>query len=131
VHFLIGSKKELAPVWQTYGVVPVNASPEEAAAAAKATDEFRAQAAAEGLDLASRPYAHPKRSAPIAARDPYPDARRPTFRGRTRHAQGLEFEHSAYVMLIDKRGVQRLGIPFERLNADELAQDLEVLLSEP
>jgi len=130
VHFLIGSKEQLAPVWQTYGVVPVNASPEEAAAAAKATDEFREYAAAEGVDLASRPYERPERSAPIAARDPYPDTRRLTYRGRTRHEQGLEFEHSAYVLLIDKRGVQRLGIPFERLNAGELAQDLRVLLAE-
>ncbi len=131
MHFLIGSKDELAPVWQTYGIVPVNASPEDAAAAAKATDEFRAYAAAEGLDLAARPYERPERSAPIAARDPYPDTRRLTYRGRTRHEQGLEFEHSAYVLLIDKRGVQRLGIPFERLNADELAQDLRVLIAEP
>jgi protein SCO1/2 len=41
------------------------------------------------------------------------------------------FEHSAYVMLIDKRGVQRLGIPYERLDPDRLAQDLQVLLDEP
>lgn len=41
------------------------------------------------------------------------------------------FEHSAYVMLIDKRGVQRLGIPYERLHSDSLAQDLRVLLDEP
>ena len=34
-------------------------------------------------------------------------------------------------MLIDKRGIQRLGIPFERLDPDLLAQDLRVLLDEP
>jgi hypothetical protein len=34
-------------------------------------------------------------------------------------------------MLIDKRGVQRLGIPFERLDPNTLAQDLQVLLDEP
>ena len=34
-------------------------------------------------------------------------------------------------MLIDRRGVQRLGIPFERLEPAALAQDLQVLLDEP
>jgi protein SCO1/2 len=131
VHFLIGSRRELVPVWRAYGIVPVNASPEEAAEAAVATDRFRVRAAAEGLDLASRPYRRPERPPPAAAADPYPDAARLEWRGRTRHAQGDAFEHSAYVMLIDRRGVQRLGIPFERLDPDRLAQDLEVLLAEP
>jgi protein SCO1/2 len=131
VHFLTGSRRELAPVWRAYGIAPVNASPEEAAAAAVATEEFRAQAAAEGLDLASRPYERPERRVPVAADEPYPDSRRLDYRGRTRHAQGDLFEHSAYVLLIDKRGVQRLGIPFERLDPDTLAQDLQVLLDEP
>jgi protein SCO1/2 len=131
MHFLIGSRRELAPIWAAYGIAPVNASPEEAAAAAIATDEFRAKAAAEGLDLASRPYERPERRVPSAATNPYPDSRRFDYRGRTRHAQGDLFEHSAYVLLIDKRGVQRLGIPFERLDPDTLAQDLQVLLDEP
>jgi protein SCO1 len=130
-HWLIGSRRELAPIWTDYGIVPVNASDEEAAAAAVATDEFRAQAAKEGLDLASRPYTHPERPAPPEAGEPYPDTRRLEYRGRTRHAQGVLFEHSAYAMLIDKRGVQRLGIPYERLDPDDLAQDLQVLLDEP
>lgn len=60
-----------------------------------------------------------------------PDTRDLTYRGRARHAAGLDFEHSAYVLLIDKRGVQRLGIPFERLDAGALAQDLRVLRNEP
>ena len=131
VHFLRGSRSELAPVWSAYGIAPVNASPKEAAAAAVATDEFRAKAAAEGLDLASRPYDRPGRRVPSAATDPYPDSRRLDYRGRTRHAQGDLFEHSAYVLLIDKRGIQRLGIPFERLDPGTLAQDLQVLLDEP
>ena len=130
VHFLIGSREELAQVWATYGIAPVNATPEEAAAAAAATDRFRAKAAEEGIDLAARPYERPERPAPAAARDPYPDATDTAYRGRTRHAAGLDFEHSAYVMLIDRRGVQRLGIPFERLDPAELAQDLRVLLAE-
>ena len=112
VHFLRGSRRELAPVWSAYGIAPVNASPDEAAAAAVATEAFRAKAAAEGLDLASRPYERPERRVPRAATDPYPDSRRFDYRGRTLHAQGDLFEHSAYVLLIDKRGVQRLGIPF-------------------
>jgi protein SCO1 len=129
-HFLIGTREELAPIWQAYGIVPVNASPEEAAAAAEATDRFRAEAAAEGVDLASRPYAQPERPAPTAAFQEHPDTDDLRYRGRTRHQAGLEYEHSAYVLLIDKRGVQRLGIPFERLDPDALAQDLRVLLSE-
>ena len=131
VHFLLGSRRELAPVWTAYGIVPVNASDEQAAAAAVARDRFLARAAEEGVDLASRPYTHPERPAPPEAREPYPDSSRLEFRGRTRHAQGVLFEHSAYVMLIDKRGVQRLGIPFERLDPNTLAQDLQVLLDEP
>jgi protein SCO1/2 len=131
VHFLLGSRRELAPVWTAYGIVPVNASDEQAAAAAVARDRFLSRAAAEGVDLASRPYTHPERPAPPEAREPYPDSSRLEFRGRTRHAQGVLFEHSAYVMLIDKRGVQRLGIPFERLDPNTLAQDLRVLLDEP
>jgi protein SCO1 len=131
VHFLIGSRSELSPIWRAYGIVPINATPDEAAAAAVATERFRAQAAAEGLDLASRPYEHPDRPPPPEASDPYPDSSRLEYRGRTRHAQGVLFEHSAYVMLIDKRGVQRLGIPYERLEVDTLAQDLQVLLDEP
>jgi protein SCO1 len=130
-HWLIGSRRELSPIWRAYGIVPVNATDEEAAAAAVATDRFRAQAAEEGLDLASRPYAHPERPPPAEAAEPYPDTRRLEYRGRTRHAQGVLFEHSAYVMLIDKRGVQRLGIPYERLDPGTLAQDLRVLLDEP
>jgi protein SCO1/2 len=131
VHFLIGTRKRLRPIWQAYGIVPVNATPKEAAAAAKAADAFRAQAAKEGLDLSSRPYAHPERPAPEEALEAAPDARDLRYRGRTRHAAGHEYEHSAYVLLIDKRGIQRLGIPFERLDPGALAQDLEVLRSEP
>jgi protein SCO1 len=132
LRYLTGTREELAPVWAAYGIVPVNAKPDEAYEAAEATDRFRAQAAAEGLDLASRPYTHPERPAPpAAALEENPDVRDMTYRGRPRHAAGLDFEHSAYVLLIDKRGVQRLGIPFERLDAGALAQDLRVLRDEP
>ena len=40
VHFLIGSREELAPVWAAYGIVPVNASPSEAYKAAESTDRL-------------------------------------------------------------------------------------------
>jgi cytochrome oxidase Cu insertion factor (SCO1/SenC/PrrC family) len=131
VHFLTGSRRELSPIWRSYGIVPVNATDDDAAAAAVATDRFRARAAAEGLDLASRPYVRPERPPPPEADDPHPDSDRLEYRGRIRHAQGVLFEHTAYVMLIDKRGIQRLGIPFERLDPDTLEQDLKVLLDEP
>ena len=65
LKYLTGTRKELTPVWRSYGIVPVNATDEDAYEAAEATDRFRAQAAAEGLDLASRPYTHPERPAPL------------------------------------------------------------------
>ena len=67
MHYLIGSRRSWRRSGATYGIVPVNATDEEAAEAAEATDAFRAQAAAEGLDLASRPYSHPERPAPPEA----------------------------------------------------------------
>jgi acyl-CoA synthetase (AMP-forming)/AMP-acid ligase II len=41
-----------------------------------------------------------------------------------------DFEHSAYVLVIDKHGVQRVGIPFEQLTANRLAEDISVLSTE-
>ena len=40
--------------------------------------------------------------------EPYPDADDLRYRGRPRHAAGDAFEHSAYVLLIDKHGEQRV-----------------------
>jgi hypothetical protein len=34
-------------------------------------------------------------------------------------------------MLIDKHGLQRVGLPFEQLDPDGLAEDLKTLLREP
>jgi protein SCO1 len=126
VRFLIGAREELAPVWAAYGIVPIGATPQEAAAAAVTTDQFRAQSGGGG----EAPYAPPVRPPSEAARDPYPDTGDLSFRGRARHAAGLDFEHSAYVMLIDKRGVQRVGFPFEQLDSELLAHDLRVLRDE-
>lgn len=121
VKFLVGSRRELAPVWRAYGIAPLNASPAEAAAAASFF---------EGGEPA--PYRHPSRSTPPpGAQQPYPRADDLRFRGRARHRAGVDFEHSAYVMLIDKHGLQRVGLPFEQLDPDGLAEDLKALLREP
>jgi protein SCO1 len=126
--FLLGTHDELAPVWRAYGIAPLNATHEEAIAAAEATDRFLAA-------VDNRPpqgeYQPPEREAPDAAEDPYPDPADLSYRGRSRHRQGLDFEHSAYVMLIDKHGRQRVGIPFEQLDVDGLVADFEALLREP
>ena len=125
VRFLIGTRRELAPVWSAYGIVPIGASDAEAAAAAASADRL-------GARPADKPaYAPPERPAPATAHEPYPDAGDLRYRGRARHQAGYDFEHSAYVMLIDKHGEQRLGIPFEQLDPASLAADLRVLRSEP
>jgi protein SCO1/2 len=41
--------------------------------------------------------------------------------------QGRAFDHSAYVLLIDRRGRQRVGWPVERLFPEGLAHDLRTL----
>jgi protein SCO1/2 len=131
-HYLIGSREELRPVWAHYGIAPMNASREEALIAAAGADEFRAA----NPPPAGTPYPFqyerpPEPSAPPpGADDPYPDPGDLAYRGRARHIAGWDFEHSAYVLLIDKQGVQRVGIPFESLDANALARDLRLLLAE-
>ena len=44
--------------------------------------------------------------------------------------QGSRFDHSAYVLLIDKRGRQRVGFPMSELTPEGLAHDVKVLQSE-
>jgi protein SCO1/2 len=122
VRFLVGNREELAPVWRGYGIVPIGATHEEAAAAAETADRLRA--------AGSGPYRHPWRGPPSVARDPYPRVDDFVYRGRTRHVAGWDFEHSAYVMLIDKHGRQRVGLPFEQLEAAELAEDVRLLQRE-
>jgi protein SCO1/2 len=41
--------------------------------------------------------------------------------------QGKGFDHSAYVVLVDAKGVQRVGWPTEKLSPEGLAHDLRVL----
>jgi len=67
VHFLVGSRAELAPVWHNYGIVPINATPQDARAAAIAYDRFQRRPA-----RASGPYPPPPRSASPAAREAGP-----------------------------------------------------------
>jgi protein SCO1/2 len=44
--------------------------------------------------------------------------------------QGNGFEHSAYVLLIDKRGRQRVGFPVDQLTDRDLAHDIRRLEAE-
>jgi cytochrome oxidase Cu insertion factor (SCO1/SenC/PrrC family) len=127
--FLVGSHRELAPVWRAYAIAPLNATPAEAAQAAAGADAYYRAA---GGNLPKRRYRHPSQSnPPPSAQQPYPRADDLSYRGRARHQQGVDFEHSAYVMLIDKHGIQRVGLPFEQLDPDGLAKDLKALLNEP
>jgi protein SCO1 len=41
--------------------------------------------------------------------------------------QGKAFDHSAYVVLVDAKGVQRVGWPVEKLRPEGLAHDLRLL----
>jgi protein SCO1 len=133
-HYLMGTRAQLAPVWRAYAIAPINASPQEAAAAAEQADAFRAKFAAmlaKGIKFKPQPYKHPERPTQKSAYAPYPDSNDLQYRGRPRHVAGLDFEHSAYVMLIDKHGNQRVGLPFEQLTAANLAHDIRVLRGEP
>jgi protein SCO1 len=129
-HFVIGPRPALEPVWHHYGIVPIGATGKEAATAAAFADQFRAKNA--GAKPKPFVYTRPPQSATAepAADEPYPDTNDLRYRGETRHAAGYDFEHTAYVMLIDKHGEQRLGIPFEELSPGSLARDMRVLMAE-
>jgi protein SCO1/2 len=45
--------------------------------------------------------------------------------------QTTEQEHNSYVVLLDKRGRQRVGFPIDHLTPEDLAHDIEVLLRQP
>jgi protein SCO1/2 len=45
--------------------------------------------------------------------------------------QGDGFEHSAHVVLLDRRGVQRIGFPVSKLTPEALAHDVALLEREP
>ena len=111
VRFLLGTREELTPVWNDFGIVPI--LKEE-----------------EGYEWVPPPPI-PERKPPNAALEPYPDADDLRYRGRPRHGGGPDYEHSAYVLLVDKRGRQRVGFPFEQLTAERLLHDIRRLKAEP
>jgi protein SCO1 len=129
-HYLVGTRAQLQPVWRAYGIVPLVASPAEAEAALKGSEQYwKKNPYRPGGS--SYPYAYPSpRPANPASQEEYPDTRDMQYRGLARHVAGWDFEHSAYVLLLDKHGVQRVGIPFEQLTAGSLARDVRALLAE-
>jgi protein SCO1/2 len=114
VHILLGTWDELKPVWQQWGVVPI---------------AVRTRKEDPGDYVEFGPPA--LRPAPSAAHDEYPAAGDGNYRGRPRHAGGLDYEHTAYALLIDKHGRQRVGYPYEQLTSDLLLEDIEALKAEP
>jgi len=132
-QYLIGTRDELRPIWVHYGIAPLQATRQEAEAAAAGADAFF-RANPEYNQPQTRPFDYQvppqPTSTPRGADDAFPAASDLAYRGRARHIAGWDFEHSAYVLLIDKHGTQRLGIPFESLEPNSLAQDLRALLSE-
>jgi len=129
VHFLIGSRPQLAAVWRQYGIVPINASPQEAAAAAAAYDWQHGSAGSPGCPgtaAGEKQKGCADGRPPAAAEEPYPDTSDGRYRGLPRHGS-WDFEHTAYVLVIDKHGRQRVGFPFEQLTAARLAEDIKTL----
>lgn len=55
----------------------------------------------------------------------------PVWDGYGIKPQGDGFEHTAYVLLIDKRGVQRVGFPVSQLTDAGLVHDIRKLEAEP
>jgi protein SCO1/2 len=114
VHILLGSRAELEPVWERFGIVPIATAP-------------RGEDPGDYVE-----YGPPElRPPPTAAHDDYPIVNDGVYRGRPRHAGGLDFEHSAYALLIDKRGRQRVGFPYEQITSELLLRDLRALRAEP
>ena len=118
VHILLGSRRELLPVWKRFGIVPLRAGPRDAAVPDAESERARQDA------LGRRP-------APDAAYDRFPALDDGSFRGRPRHLAGLDYEHSAYALLIDKQGRQRVGFPYEQITSELLLTDFRALKAEP
>ena len=55
---------------------------------------------------------------------------RPQWRAYGIQPQGDGFEHSAHVVVLDRRGVQRIGWPVEKLSPEGLANDIRALEAE-
>jgi protein SCO1 len=116
VHILLGSRRELMPVWDRFGIVPLHT---ERGEPAEGPEEEQAR-----LEELAR------RAAPDAALDEFPAAGDGSFRGRPRHIAGPDFEHSAYALLIDERGRQRVGFPYEQITSELLLADFRLLKAE-
>jgi protein SCO1/2 len=113
-HVLLGTWDELEPVWERFGIVPI---------ATGTRDE-------DPGDYVE--YGPPElRPPPSAAHEDYPLVNDGVYRGRPRHAGGLDYEHSAYALLIDKHGRQRVGYPYEQITTELLLADLRALSAEP
>ncbi len=54
----------------------------------------------------------------------------PLWRAYGVQPQGQSFDHTSYVLLIDKSGRQRIGFPLDQLTPDGLAHDARLLLRE-
>jgi cytochrome oxidase Cu insertion factor (SCO1/SenC/PrrC family) len=121
VHILLGSRRELTPVWNEFGIVPLATAPREGS-----TPEPPPGA----LSDRQRERALAGRTAPAAAFDPYPALDDGGYRGHARHANGLDYEHSAYALLIDKHGRQRVGFPYEQITSELMLADLLALKAE-
>ena len=133
VHILLGTRRELAPVWDEFGIVPIADAPRsEAATDAEQHEEYEEyeEEYQEYGSEEAREETLEYRAAPEAALDPYPALGDDSYRGRPRHAGGLDYEHSAYALLIDQRGRQRVGYPYELLTSDLLLSDLRALQAE-
>lgn len=55
---------------------------------------------------------------------------RPVWKAYGIRPQGTGFDHSAYVLLVDKRGRQRVGFPVAQLTPEGLAHDIRRLQTE-
>jgi cytochrome oxidase Cu insertion factor (SCO1/SenC/PrrC family) len=128
-RYILGTRTQLRPVWLHYGIAPIGATPAEARAAALGADKFRAAYPPTPPPPVSYHFP-PARKPPAAAQQAYPDTNDLAYRGPARHIAGTYWEHSAYVLLIDKHGVQRVGIPFEQVTAAGLARDVRALAAE-
>jgi protein SCO1/2 len=124
VHILLGRRSGLAPIWDRFGIVPLARGAREGAA----EGEFEAHG--EAVKERERRQALARRPAPAAAFDPYPALGDGSYRGHPRHVNGLDYEHSAYALLIDRHGRQRVGFPYEQITSELLLADLLALKAE-
>jgi cytochrome oxidase Cu insertion factor (SCO1/SenC/PrrC family) len=137
-RYLVGTREELEPVWRDYGVAPLAADPERAAGSAARFSPDQVvpgdaeEATRRGPPVIPGPPAPDKpefKTPPPAAGDAFPEGDDLRYRGRRRHGFS-DFEHTAYLLLIDRQGRQRVGFPFEQLDDEMLRRDIRLLLRE-